>query len=145
MGQFEAFVGVNFWTALFILLNTLTIFFVGKKYLFGPVTKIIEDRKKEIDDMYAQADAAKASADSMEAEYKTRLAAAQETSDALVKEAMTRGKNREEEIIRQAWELGVRKYVTELWDVGKEDWMQDLYTARQMMGDLLDRRAEGKE
>ena len=53
MGQFEAFVGVNFWTALFILLNTLIIFFVAKKFLFGPVMKIIADRQKEIDDMYA--------------------------------------------------------------------------------------------
>ena len=46
MGQFEAFVGVNFWTALFILLNTLIIFFVAKKFLFGPVMKIIEQRQQ---------------------------------------------------------------------------------------------------
>ena len=41
VGQFESFVGVNPWTALFILLNTLTIYFVAKKFLFGPVMKII--------------------------------------------------------------------------------------------------------
>ena len=51
----EEFIGVDFWTALFVLLNTLAIFFVGKKYLFGPVKKIIEDRQKEIDDMYDSA------------------------------------------------------------------------------------------
>lgn len=102
MGQFEAFVGVNFWTALFVLLNTLTIYFVAKKFLFKPVMEMIQNRQKEIDDMYAEADAAKANADAMEAEYKSRLATAQETSDTLVKEAMARGKNREEEIVRQA-------------------------------------------
>lgn len=102
MGQFEAFVGVNFWTALFVLLNTLTIYFVAKKFLFKPVMEMIQNRQKEIDDMYAEADAAKANADAMEAEYKSRLAVAQETSDTLVKEAMARGKNREEEIVRQA-------------------------------------------
>ena len=102
MGQFEAFVGVNFWTALFVLLNTLTIYFVAKKFLFKPVMEMIQSRQKEIDDMYAEADAAKANADAMEAEYKNRLATAQETSDTLVKEAMARGKNREEEIVRQA-------------------------------------------
>lgn len=48
---FEGFIGVNFWTALFVLLNTLTIFFVARKYLFGPVHKMITDRQKEIDDM----------------------------------------------------------------------------------------------
>ena len=55
MGYFENFIGVNFWTALFVLLNTLTIFFVAKKFLFGPVMKIIADRQKEIDDMYEAA------------------------------------------------------------------------------------------
>lgn len=102
MGQFEAFVGVNFWTALFTLLNTLTIYFVAKKFLFRPVMKIIQDRQQEIDAMYAEADTAKESALALEGEYRAQLAAAQETSDAMVKEAMMRGKNREEEILRQA-------------------------------------------
>ena len=66
MGHFEAFVGVNFWTALFVLLNTLTIYFVAKKFLFGPVMKMIQDRQKEIDDMYAQADTAKEQAQALE-------------------------------------------------------------------------------
>ena len=102
MGQFEAFVGVNFWTALFVLLNTLTIYFVAKKFLFGPVMKIIHDRQQEIDDMYAQAQSAQDSAKALESEYQTKLETAQETSDRLVKEAVERGKSREEEIIRQA-------------------------------------------
>ena len=52
--------------------------------------------------MYAQADTAKENAQALEAEYKAQLAAAQQTGDELVKAAMVRGKNREEEIIRQA-------------------------------------------
>ena len=102
VGQFESFVGVNPWTALFVLLNTLTIFFVGRKYLFGPVTKIIQDRQKEIDDMYASAGQAETEAKAMEAEYRQKLEAASETSDRLVKEAVARGQAREEEILRQA-------------------------------------------
>ena len=43
--MFESFLGVNPWTALFTLLNTLTIFFVGRKFLFGPIMKIIADRQ----------------------------------------------------------------------------------------------------
>ena len=73
MGQFEAFVGVNFWTALFILLNTLIIFFVAKKFLFGPVTKIIEKRQQEIDDMYTQADTARETAVKLQSEYEDKL------------------------------------------------------------------------
>ena len=102
MGYFENFIGVNFWTALFVLLNTLTIFFVAKKFLFGPVMKIIAERQQEIDDMYTKAGQAKEQAKLLRAEYEDKLAAANETSDRLVKEAVARGEAREEEIIRRA-------------------------------------------
>ena len=102
MGQFEAFVGVNFWTALFILLNTLVIFFVARKFLFGPVMKIIEERQQEIDSMYSQADSAQAEAKALQLEYQQKLSVAAETSERIVKEAVARGQSREEEIIRQA-------------------------------------------
>lgn len=102
MGQFESFIGVNFWTALFVLLNTLAVFFVARKFLFKPVHKLITDRQNEIDGMYADAGKAKADAQEMAAEYQRRLADAQATSERLVKEAVVRGQNREEEIVRQA-------------------------------------------
>lgn len=101
-GQFEAFLGVNPWTALFILLNTLTIYFVAKKFLFGPVMKIIKERQEEIDGMYDDAQAAKSEADAMRSEYAQKLSEAQATSEKMVKEAVVRGQAREEEIIRNA-------------------------------------------
>ena len=102
MGQFEAFIGVNFWTALVTLLNTLTIFFVGKKFLFGPIMKMIQQRQQEIDTMYADADSAKKNALEMEQEYTQKLAVATQTGDRLVQEAVARGQSREEEIISTA-------------------------------------------
>ena len=102
MGYFEEFIGVNFWTALFVLLNTLTIYFVAKKFLFGPVMKIIRERQQEIDDMYTKAGEAKEQAKALRQEYEDKLSAATQTSDRLVKEAVARGEAREEEIIRQA-------------------------------------------
>ena len=102
MGQFEAFVGVNFWTALFILLNTLIIFFVAKKFLFGPVMKIIEKRQQEIDDMYTQAGDARDTAAKLQSEYEEKLSQAAATSERLVKDATVRAQAREEEIIREA-------------------------------------------
>ena len=102
MGQFEGFIGVNFWTALFVLLNTLAIFFVARKYLFGPVHKMITDRQKEIDGMYEDAGKAKEEAENRAQEYAQKLSEAQATSERLVKEAVERGQHREEEIVRQA-------------------------------------------
>ena len=100
--MFESFLGVNPWTALFILLNTLTIFFVAKKFLFKPVMKIITERQQEIDNLYADAGAAKEQAQQLQESYQQKLNAAQETSDRIVKEAVARGQSKEEQIIRDA-------------------------------------------
>ena len=102
LDKFESFIGVNFWTALFVLLNTLAIFFVAKKFLIGPVLKIITDRQQEIDGMYQEAGNAKANAEAMQAEYQMKLSSAHATSERIVKEAVARGQAREEEILRQA-------------------------------------------
>ena len=102
MGKFEAFLGVNPWTALLTLANTIALFLVLKKFLFKPVMKMIQDRQDEIDTMYDEADQAKQNALSIQAEYEQKLSVATETSEKMVKEAVARGKNQEEEIIRQA-------------------------------------------
>ena len=102
MGEFQSFIGVDLWTALFTLLNFLAVFFVGKHFLWDPVTKMIQDRQKEIDDMYSDADTARASAKAMEAEYQGKLSDARATSEQIVRDAVSRGQAREEEIIRQA-------------------------------------------
>ena len=44
-----------------------------------------------------------------------------------------------EEMIQTAWELGIRKYVTEFWYTGNPEWKKDLDFARTMMGNILDR------
>lgn len=98
----EGFISFDVWTALFVLLNTVTMFLVLKHFLFQPVLKIIKDRQDEIDNMYAEADQAKASASALEAEYQQKLAVATETGERIVKDAMARGQSRKEEIIRQA-------------------------------------------
>ncbi len=41
-------------------------------------------------------------------------------------------------MIHAAWELGVRRYVTEFWYTGNPEWKKDLDFARGMMGGLLD-------
>ena len=102
MGTFESFIGVNFWTGLFTLLNFLAVLYVGKRFLWGPVMKMITDRQKEIDDLYADAGKAKEEAAQLQSEYKQKLSAAQETSERMVKEAVARGQSRQEEILRQA-------------------------------------------
>lgn len=99
---FEELLGVNPWTALFTLANTVALFLVMKKYLFGPVMKIITQRQQEIDNLYADAGKDRQQAQQLRTEYQQKLAAAQQTSEQLVKEAVARGQARQEDILRQA-------------------------------------------
>lgn len=101
MGPGE-FLSIDFFTALFTLGNTVVLFLVLKKFLFQPVMKMIQDRQREIDDLYADADQAKREATDLQNQYQAKLSDATQTGERLVKEAMERGQQRQDEILRQA-------------------------------------------
>ena len=101
MGPGE-FLNINFFTALFTLVNTIVLFVVLKKFLWKPVMNMITDRQKEIDDLYADAGKDRREAAELRSSYEEQIAQAQQTGDQIVKEAVTRGQRREEEILRQA-------------------------------------------
>ena len=100
--MFESFIGVNFWTALFVLLNTVALFLVMKRYLYGPIMEMIKTRQDEIDQLYLDANTARTDALALEAEYKEKLDQAMQTGERIVKDATARGQARQEEILRQA-------------------------------------------
>ena len=101
MGPGE-FLNVNFFTALFTLVNTIVVFLVLKKFLWKPVMNMITDRQKEIDDLYEDAGKDRSEAAQLRSQYEQQLAEAQQTGDRIVKDAVARGQRREEEILRQA-------------------------------------------
>ena len=41
-------------------------------------------------------------------------------------------------VIAKAWAMGVRRYVTKMWDVGSPDWKKDIQFANRSMSKLLD-------
>ena len=45
-----------------------------------------------------------------------------------------------ERIIKEAWDSGIRRYVTELWDVGNDSWKEDICFANRSMRAVLDRQ-----
>ena len=44
-------------------------------------------------------------------------------------------------VIAAAWALGVRRYVTELWCLGKPEWKENILTANRTMREILDRQS----
>lgn len=49
------------------------------------------------------------------------------------------------EAIDLAWQLGIRKYVTEFWYVGNENWKEDLVFAHDMFKKMLDEQMMRKD
>ena len=45
-----------------------------------------------------------------------------------------------EAVIAKAWELGIRRFVTEMWDVGSESWKDDIKFANKSMSKILDQQ-----
>ena len=101
---FESFVGVNFWTCLFTLLNLLILYKFMKKLLFKPVKNMIDTRQQEIDDLYADANQSTTDAAALKEQYEHRLAEANAESEEILKVANRKAQLRQEEILRDAQE-----------------------------------------
>lgn len=102
LDKFESFVGVNFWTMIFAWINLLILYIILKKILFKPVKNMIDSRQKEIDDMYGDAESARAEATRMKTDYEARLEAANGESEEILKRAVRKAQLREEEILKAA-------------------------------------------
>lgn len=95
-------ISVNLWQILISLANLVILFLILKKFLYKPVTKMLEARRAEIDGQYADAENAKNSAEAKEAELTERLAGAKAEAEGIVKEAADIAKARGDKIVEEA-------------------------------------------
>ena len=101
MGPGE-FLNINFFTALFTLLNTIALFLVLKKFLFKPVQKVVAAREEQVTKIYDDAEKDREAASSMKKEYEARLAAAREEADGLVRNAVQTAQRKGDAIVAEA-------------------------------------------
>ena len=106
--EFESFIGINPWTMLFAWINLIILYIFLKKLLFKPVKRMIDDRQKEIDDLYADAEAQRQTAMSDKAAYEEKLRQAEEESEQILRSAQRRAQLKEEQILREAEETARR-------------------------------------
>lgn len=92
------------WTLIFQWGNLLILYLVIKKFLFGPIQKIIESRETEVQNLYDTAEQAKNDAVAMKEEYSQHLANAKDEANEILKNANKKATVRSEEIIRDAQE-----------------------------------------
>lgn len=97
-------ISVNLWQILISLANLTILFLLLKKFLYKPVTKMLEARRSEIDGSYADANRAKSEAKAKNTELDLRLSNAKSEAEDIVKEAADTAKIRADKIIDDARE-----------------------------------------
>ena len=98
MGFFDFF-GIDLTTIIGVLLNTLILFLVFKKFLFDKVNAVLEERNGDVAKTYEDADKALENAKQLEIEYTEKIAAAKGESAEIVKNATKKAQTRSDEII----------------------------------------------
>ena len=88
--------------------NLIILFLFLKKILFVPLKNIIDQRQKQIKDMYDEAQADKDAAAVMRTEYEEKLAQASAQSEEIIRSATARAHKQEEDIIREANETAAK-------------------------------------
>ena len=97
-------VSLNIWHIVLSLANLLLLFLILKKFLFKPVTKVLEERRKEIDRVYAQADEAQKIADGNRERYEAIMESAGQEADAVIRDASERAERRASQVLTEAQE-----------------------------------------
>lgn len=95
-------ISVNIWNILVALLNLLLLYMILKKFLFKPVTKVMNERQAQVTAIYADAESDRQAAAEMKQEYETRMASAREEADGLVRTAVQTAQRKSDSIIADA-------------------------------------------
>lgn len=95
-------ISVNIWSILISLINLLLIFWLVKKFLFKPVNKMLDERKSQVDSIYADAYKSKAEAEESCKLYNEKMEKADEEAGLKIKAAVEKGNKMSDEIISEA-------------------------------------------
>ena len=100
--EFQQLVALAPWTAIFQICNLLLLAAGVKHFLFKPVQNVVQKRKEQVEDTYANAEKAEGEALAMREECEKRLAGAKDEASDIVKTATVRASARTEEMMTAA-------------------------------------------
>ena len=90
------------WTVLWTGINLVVLYLLMRHFLFKPVTAMMEQRTKAIEDGLSQAEAAKQAAQALDQENEARLAQAEDDARRVQAEAESRLATERENMLRGA-------------------------------------------
>lgn len=96
------------WNIVFNMINVLILYLLMKKFLFGPVTEIMEKRKRVIEDSFTDTDNRNKEAMKLKEEYEAALATADDKATNIIKEAKQRALEEHDKQMEQTKEETLR-------------------------------------
>lgn len=95
-------------TMVWNILNFLVLLWLLKRYLYGPLTEMLDKRHQKIENDLDHAREEREEAEKLKKEYEAELQQAREKAQEIVEEAENRGEERAQEIIDEAREEAQR-------------------------------------
>ena len=92
------------WNIIWTFVNLIVLYLLMKKFLFGPVTEIMEKRTKSIEDSLAEAKSKNEEANQIKAEYEVALKQSELKAEEIVKEARERANIVYDKTVKEAEE-----------------------------------------
>ncbi len=106
------------WTLIVQAVNFLIFMVLINKFLFQPLLRLMEEREKELNGIYSEAEALKVKAEQLLKEVEETLSKAKEEAKKIIDAAVKEAREEKERIISQAQEeasIKVEKAKEEIW------------------------------
>lgn len=96
------------WSIIWTIVNILVLFLFLKKFLFKPVTEMMEKRKNTIETSLQEAEDTKSEALKMKTDYEKQLSLAKEDASLILKESRERAAREFNEQIKESKEMAAK-------------------------------------
>ncbi|MBR2847849.1 MAG: F0F1 ATP synthase subunit B [Clostridia bacterium] len=100
--EYLELISLDVWHIAAAILNLLILVWIMKKFLIGPVQKILAERQSQVDTLYSNAETAKNAAEADRAVYEEKMANADKEAEEVVRRATVRADKISDEILAEA-------------------------------------------
>ena len=129
--QVQTMIQINL-NLVFTIINLLVLYILMKKFLFGPVIRIMDQRKEMIDQQFEEAKKTEDRANQLQKQYENALKSAKEESYQIVEQAKLEAKAQAERTAEEARVQADQLFAKAQADIASER----EYAMRQMQGEI---------
>ncbi len=87
---------------IWVFVDLLILFVLMKRFLFGPITQMLDDRAQQVSDTLDQADKRLAEAEQQQTAHAAQLASAKQEAAQIIEDARARGQQEYDRLVAEA-------------------------------------------